>query len=197
MSAIALLLVFSFARAEDLKFFPEKNGILQYKMTGFMQGKQTVYFEDYGLKYIIEQDMMYFEAENKSKTYIVRDSSFSIDLMKNEGYKFQYVENLNYIRFYNQAKDPNKAYQELYKSMGGKVIGKEKVKKVECEVWEFSNGLKKVWLGGGMVYKTVLKEASQTATIELVQIDSNVSFEKDYFMKPDMVFKPFGATNGR
>jgi len=195
--AAAMLLTISFARAEDLKFFPQKNGIIQYKMTGFMEGKQTVYFEDYGLKYMIEQDMLYFDAPNNSMTYIVRDSSYSIDLIKQNGYKFLDPEKTAYITTYTQAKDPNKAYQELYKSYGGKVIGKEKIKNVECEIWEMSAGTKKIWLGNGLNYKIELKESGRTGTIEITQIDYNIGFEKDFFDIPDMVFTTFGTTKGK
>lgn len=197
ISAITLFLVVSFARAEDYKYFPEKSGILQYKLTGYMEGTQKVYFEDFGQKYIIEQDMLYFGAPNKSKTFVVRDTSFSVDLIKNVGYKFQFIENTNYLTFYKKTNDPNKAYQELYTSLGGKVIGKEKIKKVECEIWEMSNGLRKVWLGDGLVYKIELKESGKTGTFELYQIDHNITFEKDFFIKPNIDFKIFGVTTGK
>jgi hypothetical protein len=197
ISAIALLLMVSFARSEDYKFFPQKSGILQYKMTGFMEGKQTVYFDDYGQKYIIEQDMMYFGALNKSKTMIVRDSSFSIDLVKNQGYKFQDPDKSAYLTVYQLVKDPNKAYQDLYTSQGGKVIGKEKIKNVECEIWELSKGLKKIWLGNGIVYKTELKESGKTGVIELYQADFNFAFDKDFFKKADITYKVFGVTKGK
>jgi len=197
ISAITLLLIISFARAEDFKYYPQKNGILKYKLTGYMEGNQTIYFEDYGQKCIIEQEMLYFGAQNNSKTYIKRDSSFSIDLVRNTGYKFQDPEKIAYLVFYHQTKDPNKAYQELYKSYGGKVIGKEKIKNVECEIWEMSAGIKKVWLGAGTVYKTELKESGKVGTIELIQADYNIDFAKDYFNKPDIVFTTFGTTKGK
>jgi len=197
ISAIALLLMVSFARSEEYKYFPQKSGILQYKMTGFMDGKQTVYFDDYGQKYIIEQDMVYFDAPNKSKTFIVHDSSYSIDLVKNQGYKFQDPEKIAYLTAYRLAKDPNKAYQDLYTSQGGKVIGKEKIKNMECEIWELSKGLKKIWLGNGIVYKTELKESEKTGVIELYQADFNIAFEKDFFKKTNIPYKVFGVTKGK
>jgi hypothetical protein len=197
ISAITLLLVLSFARSEDIKIFPQKSGILQFKMTGYLDGKQTIYFDDYGQKYIVEQEMNYFDAPNKSKTFIVKDSSFSIDLMKNVGYKFQDPEKMAYLLYLRQTNDPTKAYQELYKSEGGKLIGKEKIKKVECEIWEMPKGLKKYWLADGLLYKTQMIESGKTGTIELTQADYNVTFEKDFFLKPDIKFTTFGTTKGK
>ncbi len=198
ITTIALMLAISFARSEDLKFFPEKSGIIQYKMTGFMNGKQTVYFDDYGYKkYMIEQEMLYFDAPNNSITYIVRDSAYSIDVIKNNGYKFQDPEKTAYIVAYTKAKDPNTAYQELYKSFGGKVIGKEKIKNVECEIWEMSAGTKKIWLGNGINYKIELKESGKIGTIEVTQIDNTIQFKNDYFVRPDMPFTVFGTTKGK
>lgn len=197
ITAIALLLLTTLASAQDLKYFPEKSGIIQFKLTGFMEGKQTIYFDDYGMKYMVEQDALYFDAPNNSITYIIRDSSYSIDIIKNDGYKFVDPEKSAYITYYTQTKDPNKAYQELYKSYGGKVIGTEKIKNVECEIWEMSAGTKKIWLANGINYKIELIESGKTGIIELTQFDNNIAFEKDFFDKPDVPFKAFGTTKGK
>lgn len=193
---LILLTFASCVYAQDVKLFNKKNGIIEYKLSGFSEGKQTIYFDNYGADYIIEQDINYFETPNKSKTYIVKDSSYTLDLNTKLGYKFQYVENMHYINYFKVKKDVTLAYEELYKMLGAQNIGKEKIKGVECQIWEMPRGLSKIWIADGIVYKMESKESGQISVKELVQIDFNVSFNKGFFDKPaDVEFKVFNMNS--
>ena len=147
-----IILVFFFsisitnAKSIDFKLFPNKSGQFIYKISGAMTGTQKIYFDNYGQKYLIENETDYFGTANKGKTYIEADTSFSIDAIRNSSYKYFFPENSELIKLYQDTKNPVETLTNHFLKQGGTIIGSELVNGYKCDIWEIKSHREKVWL---------------------------------------------------
>ncbi len=186
------LLSLSAVTANDFKVFKDKSGKLTYEVTGARQGTVIITFDDYGRKMTIENNFSFNGTPNNSISYVEGDTSYVYDNLKKTGYKLPYIERTTYINKYLGIGDPELTYTELYKSMGGKVIDRERVNGKKCDVWEIKNRYAKIWLWKTYRIKeeyTGLKAFQSTETMKTMQL--NIEIPKEQFIKPDVKYNMF------
>lgn len=178
-----------FAYEKEYKLFPDKSGVLIYEITGAKEGKVEIKFDDYGQKMTLLSEFDFNGTPNKSKSYVEGDTSFVYDYIREEGYKFVYVDIMQLIALYYLNDDPAKNLRDQYGAKTGTMVGKEKIKGKNCEIWEFTLPAKKIWLWKTYRIKQVYGAEGFSLTTETIKkIKLNAKIPKQEFIKPDMIY---------
>ncbi len=178
--------------ASDYKIFNDKSGKLTYEVTGARVGVVIVTFDDYGKKMTIESDFSFNGTPNNSISYIEGDTSYVYDNIKKKGYRLPYVERTAFIQKYLGIGDPELTYEDFYTSMGGEIIGKEKINGKKCDIWEIKRKSKKIWLWETYRMKEEYTGHKAFQSIETIsEIKLNVEIPLEHFIKPDVPYDMF------
>ncbi|ADE56620.1 MULTISPECIES: hypothetical protein [Aminobacterium] len=128
---------------------PVKSAHIEYELSGQTVGKKTVFFDSYGKNYYElrdEETTISFggtKEVTQNKTLFIRTDSYTynIDLLTNTGTRMKNSDMEKMAAMYSGAMTPEQMKEkgeEMFKEMGGKILGKEKLLGYECVVAEVS-----------------------------------------------------------
>lgn len=173
--------------ANEFKMYNVKSGIVTYKIEGGGEimgskqtrvGKERLIFDKYGYRELKEESIIsvinVFGNKQKDKshkiTLRVGDKAQVADFKKKRIMQMQ-IPNMSMIA--SQNKNLSDMSKELLKSMGGKVIGQEKIAGYKCDVWQTR-------VGKQCIYKGVpLKIETNIMGIKQVSIAVDAKFDID------------------
>jgi hypothetical protein len=168
----------------NFKKYPYKSGIIKYEWKGFMEGEQTVYFDDYGYLEATYQktvsEVMGFSTETNEITIVRGAEQITIDLETKTAVK---IKNPVLESF---EENPNREWEEvakeMMKSLNFKKVGTEKIIGKNCDVYE---GMGKVWIWNGLNLKTETKSMGIDATVTATEIKLDVTVPSEKFEIPE------------
>lgn len=174
------------ASAIDIKKYQVKSGIIEYKIEGTINGTETVYFDDYGIKEarLTKTVVKIFGISNETETLTITDKewNYNIDLKEKTGTKMKNEQMKQMLDGLTQ-----KEYEEFGKKMmtemGGKLVGNESILGYNCEVWDVSKISSKTWNYKYVPLKTEVNMMGAT-TYLATSFKENVSIPADKFQVP-------------
>ncbi len=185
-----------------LKRYKLKSGIVKFetKINGKVMGStvtgsgtEALYFKDWGDVELKKQDSkqvtkinMFGQKKTEVQETHVMDKldngkSYHVD-MKNKTIFLRRDPAMEMMKTFNDGDvvDPGK---KMLESMGGKIVGKEKVLGYTCDVWEIPGG--KQWMYKGLPLKLVMTVMGITTTHTAVSAKFNTNVPDSYFKLPD------------
>lgn len=164
-----------------------KSGIIEYTTTGFSTGKQTLFFDDWGFKNAILQEIKIGETTVQNHIIITEDWTYQINNTEKRYIKLQSDDSKKYREFYEQTKNNAEASKKLLEWAGGKMIGKEKFMEKDCEVWFMPTQNAKNWLWNGLILKSVMSMPFGDLTFEATKIKTDIKIPDSVFAIPKNV----------
>jgi hypothetical protein len=185
-----------------LKRYLVKSGIILYKTstTGKVMGStisgsgtEEIYFKDWGAVELKKSDNKKVTKMNifgQKKTDVVEEhtinkldngKSYSVDT-NNKVIYLRRDPAMEMMKTFNggDVVDPGK---KMLESMGGKIIGKEKILGYTCDLWEIPGG--KQWIYKGLPLKLEMTVMGVTSKTEATSAKFNVAVPDKYFELPD------------
>lgn len=169
------------AQKTSLKPYNIKSGIIEYKYSGFRSGKSTLYFDDYGLKSAMKNEIKSDYKNDNSWVISLREDQYIFDPAKpDDGIK---MKNPLLEGFFEmQQKDYDEFVKEFYTRMGYKIAGKEKYLGKDCIVYRGKLGKVLIW-DGIMLYMESdfggVKSKQEATSVKV-----NVPVDAKYFQIP-------------
>lgn len=183
---IFLLVCFSNAYSIDMKKYQVKSGIVEYSISGVQTGKQTLYFDNWGLlsaEYTqATTTFMGMTVPTNTLSLTTQEWTYNIDLDKKEGTKIANKE-IEELMKSLQGKDLEEMGRKMLEKLNAKKIGNETFLGKNCEVWEIQKLSSKVWLYKYIPLKTI-SNIMGTITIEATKFEENVSIPADKLKVP-------------
>lgn len=146
---LSVLTLNVFAQNKQVKLFPFKSAIIEYKYEASMKGTHVKYIDDWGYK---QADYIYKQLNfggNEDKEYeiiiLIGPKAYTIDLQKKE-VAIGRNETYNYYLL-NQDRKCTDVSEALIKAEGYKLKGTEKYLEKECKVWRGDKAEKFSWNG--------------------------------------------------
>ena len=185
-----------------LKRYKVKSGIVKYdiKINGKVMGStvtgsgtEELYFKDWGDVELKKQDSKQVTKINifgqkkteVQETHVIdkldNGKSYHVDI-KNKTIFLRRDPAMEMMKTYNDGDvvDPGK---KMLESIGGKIVGKEKVLGYTCDVWEIPGG--KQWMYKGLPLKLVMTVMGITTSNTAVSAKFNTNVPDSYFKLPD------------
>lgn len=190
-TALFLLAALSYAPGKKIKRYKVKSGIIELQVSGMQQGKETIYFDDWGLleaKYThTVLSIMGMKQETNTLTLIAGDSTYSIDLNTKTGTKME-TPFMSELSKNAKTDDLTDVGKKMMQQMGGKKTGMEKIAGKRCEVWEIKSMGSKTWIWNGVSLKTEVNFGGMKMSSEAKSAKFNVP------IPPEKVKMPAGVT---
>jgi hypothetical protein len=180
--AVSLLLASSWTvRAQDLKVYAVKSGIIEYLHEGVQAGKSTMSFDNYGNLCATWTDLTVGGERQKGWVITKGDVQYLFDPAAKTGMKITnpLVEGLR------KTKDIEKYAEQLYATMGMKPAGTEKCLGKECKRYAGSGGKVLTW--NGLLMLMDITVMGQTTRQRATKIDVNVPVKASLFEIPSTI----------
>lgn len=165
-----------------------ESGQITYKLSGFQNGTQTIYFDQWGMREAIylEYAIEMAGIKQEIKQVIISDGEwiYTVDLIRKLGTK---AKNREYEKIIENAgtKDLGELGKEILEGMGGKKVGEEEFLGKNCDVWEINSLKTKEWLWKNIVLKLDLQITGGAYTLEATDIQENISVAEEKFKVPE------------
>jgi len=167
--------------------YPIKSCIVEFELDGMQTGKETLYFEDYGLREAkYSQTSLAFgslSTTTNTLTLMDREWIYNIDLGTNSGTKIP-----NPVFITNPMQQVNKDLvaqnREMMSAMGGKLLGEEEYLNKKCEVWSNEALHSKTWIWNGIVLKSIVNTMGMKQEVRAVKIQDVVKIPPEKFLLP-------------
>jgi len=189
--AIAALLI-NVATAQKVNRYTVKSGHVEYKLTGNTTGTKTFWFDDYGLKTYTEVKSKTVtkmfgvkdETEEHSVVIINGDQIYNIDKLTGTAFKMKNEFRTGFEEMAAQMTDEEreKMGKEMLHSMGGKIIGTEKLLGKTCEIVEMMGT--KTWLYKNLALKIDSKVMGIEANEMAESFEENINIPASRFEPP-------------
>ena len=189
-----------------LKRYLVKSGIITYKtsVSGKIMGStisgsgtKNIYFKDWGAMELNKEDNKKVTKMNilgQKKADVVEKhtinkldngKSYSVDT-KNKVIYLRRDPAMEMMKTFNDGDvvDPGK---KMLESMGGKIIGEEKVLGYTCELWKIPGG--KEWAYKGIALRLEMTVMGVKSTMEATSAKFNIAVPDKYFELPDYPIK--------
>jgi hypothetical protein len=165
-----------------------ESGIIEYSLTGTQEGKETIYFKDWGMieaKYTDTKITFQDSSENiNSLTIINNDSVFFIDLNKKTGIKLE-NKMLKEMADSLSTKDLGLVGESMIKDqMKGRKTGTEKILGKKCDVWETTMPKGKTWIWKNITLKLTFNMMGMKAENTATKIKTGVEIPPEKFIAP-------------
>lgn len=169
------------AQKTSLKPYGIKSGIIEYKYSGVRTGTSTLYFDDYGLKSAMKNNIKMGDRSENGWVISLNDEQYIFDLTKsNAGIK---MKNPLLEGFFEmQQSDFDKFVEEFYTKMGYKKVGLEKYAGKDCIVYEGDLGRILIW--NGILLYTESNFGGINSKQETTSLKINVTVDSKYFQIP-------------
>lgn len=177
----------------DMQRYLVKSGEVQYKITGNgsmmgietkLEGESSLYFKDYGsielTKEKTTQDIMGQKEIEEDITKFENGMVYSVDLEEKVIYKQKIPIDSDDELFQNRD-------ENSLKSIGGKMIGNDKVAGYKCDLWELNGA--KICIYKGVPLKTETIVMGTTHTQVATSVKFNISIADDKFALPNYPIK--------
>jgi len=167
------------------KRYQIKSGYIKYEISGYTDGIQEIYFDNYGQKeFQINKttvNMFGVKKTTKSKSLIDGDWMYSIE--GNKATKYNYKEMMQV--FAKKNNQGAKAFSEdMIKAMGGKKAGSDKVLGKKCDVYEFTNMGNKACIYKGMPLRTTSNMMGMEFNMQAVEFKENIKIDPEQLALP-------------
>lgn len=185
----------------DIKRYKVKSGIIEYKIEGAINGTETVYFDDWGIKEAkinkTEIKMMGFKTETHTLTITDKDWGYNINLDDKTGTKASNKEIKEMLDGMTQ-KDYERFGEKMMEDMGGVKVGNESILGYNCEVWDVKNLNSKTWnynyvplkiemnMMGGVTYTAVKFEANAKIPADKFSVPKGIKITEQEVPSFDM-----------
>lgn len=170
------------------KRYGEESGIITYEYTGMQTGKETIYFDQWGMreaKYTQASSKISGVTQKKDEVAIIdNDWVYTADLIKKTGVKTknqmlkQLVANAN-------TTDMAELGKKMLTTMGGKKTGTEEIAGKTCEIWEVAST--KIWIWKSITLKTETNIMGLSYTMVAKEVKTGVNIPADKFKAPEGV----------
>lgn len=169
------------AQKTSLKPYSIKSGIIEYKYSGVRSGKSILYFDDYGLKSAMKNEISTQYSKDNNWVISLKDEQYTYDPAKpNEGTK---MKNPLLEGFFEmQQTDFDKFVEEFYSRMGYKKVGTEKYLGKDCIAYKGELGKILIW--NGILLYTETDFSGVKSKQEATSIKVNIPVDKKYFEIP-------------
>lgn len=169
------------AQKTSLKPYGIKSGIIEYKYSGVRTGTSTLYFDDYGLKSAMKNNIKTGDRSENGWIISLKDEQYIFDPEKSkEGIK---MKNPLLEGFFEmQQSDFDKFVEEFYTKMGYKKVGTEKYAGKDCIVYKGDLGKILIW--NGILLYTESNFAGIYSKQETTSLKVNVPVDSKYFQIP-------------
>ena len=184
-----LFLVFSAAgayaqEAPQPQFYELAFGTVQYNITGAVNGTETLYFDQWGMR---QARLRTAETSslgvNTTMTLNLGERIVIMDPNKGLGQR-KVDKNLKQLLANRKPQDTQTISLELIEMTGG-VKGKaQNVLGRPCDVWENKKAGVKIWAWKGIPLKTEMRTADGPVSYTAVQIDESTAVEEGVFAIP-------------
>ena len=190
---VATLCIFYFADwgyTKDLEFkrYQVESGMIQYTISGVQKGKETVYFDHWGMREArystIQRPLLGIQhiltISDQQWTYI-------IDLDKKVGNKLQNNILRNFISSAT-ARNSFDLSEEMMKYVEGEKIRSEAILGKMCDVWQSKKIGTVYWFWKWIPIKTQVVLTSQQETVSIAtKIEENIPIPEEKFQIPKKV----------
>lgn len=176
-------------RFDKEKPYPYEKGIIEYKYTGDYEGKQTVYFSDYGRSFRVEEDYVNENTPLHSRiqqAFINTPEHFYyINLADKKGYVVDRNDTSVHIQD-NFLKDfTTIGIDSTMRKNGYEQAGSQDVSGKQCQVYTSDDGKSKFCFWKGVNIKTEMKYGEDfDYTLEAVKIEENADVADEKFSPP-------------
>lgn len=169
------------AQKTSLKPYKIKSGIIEYKYSGIRSGKSILYFDDYGLKSAMKNEIKSEYKNDNSWVISLKEEQYIFDPAKpDEGIK---MKNPLLEGFFEmQQSDFDKFVEEFYSKMGFKKTGTEKYLGKDCIVYRGELGKVLIWDGIMLFMESDF--GGMKSRQEATSIKINVPVDQKYFIIP-------------
>ncbi len=197
LSGIASISQYCFAQKTSADLLKEgyrrygvESGIIEYTVSGIQTGKETKYFDRWGLREASIKDL-----ETKaggmsipSNTTSIFDGqiTYNIDRKTNSATK---VNNnlLTEISAKHETKDLTEIGEKTIKAMGAKKTGTEKYLGKQCALWEVKSLGSRLWVYNGVTLKSMTTMGGMNVNIIGRSFEEGVKIPEAKFSLPDGV----------
>jgi len=175
--------------AAEPRRYQIESAVVEYKLSGTQTGKETLYFDRWGMREAKHAQTELKVAGRSFKTnrlaLLDGEWTYSVDLDKKTGTKMP-TPLLPELK--KRLERENKSLAELGKEMliqmGGKKVGEENLLGKPCEIWELKSLRAKSWIWQGVTLKTTVDFAGQSMVTEAVSIDDKAKISADKLTVP-------------
>ena len=174
---------------EGLRRFPVESGIVEYELTGFQNGTETLWFEKWGLRSARRTSAVVESPEGKQP------------IEKLEIIDGPWIWQLN-LRTKVGARSRNPWIAELraagdrdFRELGELLMQKERAKPIgtdtiagkPCNLWESHEGQKRTWMWESLPLKTEVNVVGHVTTTEAKSLREEVPIPAEVFLAPPEV----------
>jgi len=168
-------------RYPKIHIYPFKTGIITYKIDGRQKGKETIYFDHYGLRELTLTETYVDTFKIKKMLLLDNKYVYAIDLDHHIGNvaKSGLTKNMKEGDRYNAILGIRMKNLKLHQN------GRQYFKGKNCSIWVSDNGNTKVWTWQGLILKKVLyKNKLPDSILEATDIKTDVRVSNERFLLP-------------
>lgn len=175
---------------KNFKRYNIESGIIEYELSGFTKGKQTIYFDNWGMReatYSINETKI-TGITSKTNTLVITDGEwvYNIDLDAKTGTKSKNIKYEDILK-YSKDKKIKDISEQTMKDMGGEKIGKEELLGKMCDIWEIKKIKTKIWIWKGITLKSATNMAGMNMDMVATKFAESLKIPSDKFKKPSDV----------
>ena len=176
----------SILTSDEYKRYSLKSAIIEYKLSGMETGKETLYFDNFGMKEarVKESTIEYEGKKIKRKITIILDgkTAYTVD-----------YDSKSVAKITNDYKDLTKGFntknlgeigKKMMTDMGGKLTGSENILGRKCEIWNLDQYKTKSWIWNYITLKMATELPNMKTYSEAVKIQENAKIPESVFQYP-------------
>lgn len=175
------------AQSHDFKRYAIKSAIVEYELSGMQTGTSTTFFDNYGMQEATYEeaivDMFGDKQEIKTVSYLNGYWQYNLDLQTNTGTKTKNADLESLVE--NSDGDLEQLGLEMFKSMGGKLIGQEKLLGKTCDLWELESLGTKVWVWKNIPLQSETEMMGLTILRKAISLKEGVGIPLEKLKVPD------------
>lgn len=167
-----------------VRYYGLEHGIIKYEITGSVNGKETLYFDQWGLRQVRKTTAETSRwGTTSTVTLNLGAEIITYDLSKNLGQKKEDKNLKQLLADYKPENDLPLSLQGMV-AQGWKKIADENFLNFPCEIWQGSSTGTKAWVFNGIALKMQTQTADGEVTLTAVSFDQTTLVEESIFSVP-------------
>ncbi len=174
---------------KDVRQVPFKSGYIKYELTGSVKGTREVWWDNYGEqrkeidKSTSSVTIFGMKNEEENHTLVIYDKNvrYKVDYIKDIAEKTTEVYHNDMVDKKTQE-EREKAADDVFKSLGGKKEGTQKVLGYQCDVISLLGS--KMWTYKGVPLKIEARLLGIESNTKATVFKTNISISKNTFNPP-------------